>query len=340
MKVIIQIPCFNEEKTLALTLAELPRTIKGADKVEWLIIDDGCSDKTRQVAIDNGVDYIASHVRNLGLARAFLTGIEACTHLGADLIVNTDADNQYNAADIQKLVDPILSGQAEYVIGTRPISEIEHFSPLKKALQHFGSWVVRLLSRTDIADTTSGFRAITREAAVRLHVFNKYTYTIETIIQAGQSGIATQCVPIRTNAFMRPSRLISSIPAYLKRSFSTILRSFMTYKPLTFFLTPGIFFLILAGVIGIRYLFFFFQGQGAGHIQSLLLGIMLFTLGVAGIIVGLLSDLIAVNRELLEDIHYKVRLAELDHELTLGAIVGSGRLVYRRENASVSRKKS
>ncbi len=340
MKVIIQIPCFNEEQTLAITLADLPRKIKGIDQVEWLVIDDGSVDGTRQAAIKGGVDYVVSHVHNRGLARAFLTGMEACTRLGADIIINTDADNQYNAADIQKLVDPILAGKAEYVIGARPIDQIEHFSPIKKALQRFGSWVVRVLSRTEIADTTSGFRAITRDAALRLHVFNKYTYTIETIIQAGQSGIAAQCVPVRTNAFLRPSRLISNIPDYLKRSFSTILRSFMTYKPLTFFLTPGLACLALAGVIGIRYLYFFFQGQGAGHIQSLLLGIMLFTLGVAGIIVGLLSDLIAVNRELLEDLHYRVRLKELAGEPQVGTMLGNGRLVYRRDKPSKSGKQA
>ena len=338
MKAIIQIPCYNEEKTLAITLSDLPRVLKGIDKVEWLIIDDGSTDNTIQTAVENGVDYVVGHTRNQGLARAFLTGMEACTRLGADIIINTDADNQYNAEDIQKIIDPILAHQAEYVIGTRPIDTIEHFSATKKILQQFGSWVVRAFSRTEIVDTTSGFRAIARNAAIRLHVFNKYTYTIETIIQAGQTGIVTLSVPVRTNAFLRPSRLISSMPDYLKRSFSTILRSFMTYKPLTFFLAPGLICLTAAGVIGVRYLFFFFQGQGSGHIQSLLLGIMLFTLGVAGIIVGLLSDLIAVNRELLEDLHYRVRLQEMERELPSGSVLGNGRLIYRRKNEMSGKK--
>jgi len=343
MKVIIQIPCFNEAKTLPIALAELPRSLQGVDEVEWLIIDDGSSDHTVQQAIDHGVDYVVSHGRNLGLAKAFLTGLEACSQLGADIIVNTDADNQYYAGDIQKLIDPILSGGSEYVIGTRPISSIQEFSFLKKQLQKFGSWVVRSLSQTDIQDAPSGFRAITRSAALRLHVFNQYTYTLETVIQAGQSGIAPTCVPIRTNSELRPSRLISSIPAYLQKSSGTIIRSLATYRPLIFFILPGIFFLLLAVLLGLRYLGFYFAGEGDGHVQSLILAVMLFITGSSTVTIGFLTDLIAVNRKLLEDVEYQTK--SLYHQMR--ALHGQslemktrGNLVYRKKSGSTSAEKS
>ena len=231
----IQIPCFNEAQTLPVALAALPRKVKGFDSVKWIVINDGSTDRTVEVAQENGVDYVVNHVRNQGLARAFMTGIEACVQLGADVIVNTDADNQYNADDIPLLTTPILEGRAEIVIGTRPIDQVEHFSPMKKFLQKFGSWVVRIASKTDIADTTSGFRALSREAARQIVVFTDYTYTLETIIQAGQKNMAIISVPIRVNPFLRPSRLIKSIFSYINRSIVTIFRIFVIYQPFKFF---------------------------------------------------------------------------------------------------------
>lgn len=311
MKVIIQIPCLNEEKTLPVTLADLPRQLEGVDEVEWLIIDDGSRDHTIDTAIAHGVDYVIRHPENRGLAAAFENGMQACIMLGADIIVNTDADNQYCAADIQKLVDPILSGAAEYVIGTRPIQDIAHFSPLKKWLQGLGSNVVRFFSQTEVEDAPSGFRAISKDAAMRLHVFSKYTYTLETIIQAGQSGISIQTVPIRTNAELRPSRLMKSIRSYIKRSSIMILRAFMTYRPLAFFLTPAAVLMGLGFILGLRFLYFYLiLKDGAGHIQSLILTIILFVLGAALMISGVLADLSATNRMLLERIDLRVKRLE------------------------------
>ncbi len=235
-KLIIQIPCYNEEATLGLTLSQLPRQIPGVEEVEWLIINDGSRDRTVEVAQAAGVDHIVDFQQNQGLAKGFMAGIDACLKAGADIIVNTDADNQYCADDIPKLIQPILDGTAEIVVGARPIQEIKDFSPVKKFLQKLGSWVVRIASNTDIPDAPSGFRAISREAAIRLNVFNEYTYTLETIIQAGQRGMAITYVPIRTNGYLRPSRLVKSIPAYIQRSIITIIRIFMTYRPLQFFL--------------------------------------------------------------------------------------------------------
>jgi len=231
-KLIIQIPCFNEEQSLKVTLPLLPREVPGIDEVEWLIIDDGSTDRTVEVAKELGVDHVVQLIRHQGLAKGFMAGVRACVEHGADIIVNTDADNQYNADDIPLLVQPILDGKAEIVVGTRPISEIEHFSPLKKIFQKMGSWLVRKVSQTEVYDAPSGFRAISREAAMRMHVFSKYTYTLETIIQAGKHGMAIMSVPIRTNDFLRESRLIHSIPRYLSHSFNTVIRIFMTYQPM------------------------------------------------------------------------------------------------------------
>lgn len=311
MKVIIQIPCFNEEDSLPVTLHDLPRQLNGVDEVEWLIIDDGSHDNTTVSAIASGVDYIISHVNNLGLAQAFISGISACTHFGADIIVNTDADNQYYAGDIQKLIDPILNGSAEYVIGTRPVKDIEHWSYIKKRLQILGSWVVRAAAKADVDDAPSGFRAITRSAAMRLHVFNRYTYTLETIIQAGHLNIPILCVPVRTNRELRPSRLISGIPDYLQRSFSTIVRSFMAYDPMRFFTIPAFVLMSFTVILGLRFLYYFSIGNGSGHIQSLILALAIFVLSTALLIVGLLSDLIAVNRQLLEGIDHRLRTMEI-----------------------------
>ncbi len=310
MKVIIQIPCFNEEESLPVTLSELPLMLNGVDTVEWLVINDGSVDHTVEAAIAGGVHHVVSHIKNLGLAQAFISGINASLYFGADIIVNTDADNQYCAEDIQKLIDPILRREAEYVIGSRPIKNTAHFSPIKKILQKFGSWVVRRVSQTVVEDAPSGFRAITRNAAMHLHVFNHYTYTLETVIQAGRMHLPTVSVPIRTNKNLRSSKLISSIPRYLTRSFSTIIRSFMTYEPFRFFVTPGVVLIFATFVLGVRFLFFYFQGNGTGHVQSLLLALALFILGTAVIIIGLLADLIAVNRRLLEDLDFKVKEIE------------------------------
>ncbi len=312
MKVIIQIPCFNEEGALPITLQELPRQLNGVDKVEWLVINDGSQDKTVEIAIANRVDYVISHINNLGLAQSFLSGMTACVHFGADIVVNTDADNQYYAEDIQKLIDPILRGEAEYVLGTRPINSIKRWSFIKKKLQIIGSWVVQKAARINVTDAPSGFRAITRSAAMRLHVFNRYTYTLETIIQAGHLKIPTVCVPIRTHDNdLRPSRLMSGILHYLKQSSSTIIRSFMTYDPMMFFTIPAGVLLAITFILGARFLYFFFIGNGvAGHIQSLILALAVFILGISLLIVGFLSDLIAVNRQLLENIDHRLRVME------------------------------
>lgn len=313
-KLIIQIPCFNEEKTLPVTLKELPRSLPGVDTIEWLIIDDGSTDNTIEVARSEGVDHVVRLIGHQGLAKGFMAGLQACIEKGADVIVNTDADNQYYAGDIIKLVQPVLDGKAEIVIGERPISEIKHFSPLKKLFQRWGSWMVRKVSHTNIPDAPSGFRAISREAAMRMHVFSEYTYTIETIIQAGQRGMAIMSVPIRTNDFLRKSRLIHSVPAYLSRSFNTIMRIFMTYRPLSFFTIPGAI-AILAGVIlGLRFLYFYLiTNTGAGHIQSLILVAVLLILGFLLVIFGLIADLVSVNRKLLENVDY--RLQRLDEKV-------------------------
>jgi glycosyltransferase involved in cell wall biosynthesis len=302
----IQIPCYNEADTLAIALAALPRKVKGFHSVKWLVINDGCTDRTVEVAQENGVDFIVHHVRNQGLAKAFMTGIEACVKLGADVIVNTDADNQYNADDIPLLTDPILSGKAEIVIGTRPIDEMEHFSPLKKFLQKFGSWVVRAASKTTIADTTSGFRAYSLEAARQMVVFTDYTYTLETIIQAGQKNMAITSVPIRVNPFLRPSRLIKSIFSYINRSIVTIFRIFVIYQPFKFFASVSLVLFSLGLLIGIRFLYFVSTGMGSGHIQSLILSAILLIMGFQSLLIAFIADLLAANRKLLENIRYKV----------------------------------
>jgi glycosyltransferase involved in cell wall biosynthesis len=309
-KLIIQIPCYNEADTLGVTLSSLPRKIKGIDVVEWLVIDDGSTDKTAEVALAHNVDHIVRLPRNQGLARAFVAGLDASLKAGADIIVNTDADNQYRAADIPRLVEPILSGSAEIVIGARSISDIKHFSYTKKMLQKIGSWVVRFASGTDIPDAPSGFRAISRAAAMRMNVFNRHTYTLETIIQAGQKSMAIMSVPVRTNKDLRPSRLIKSIPGYIGRSVLTIIRIFMTYKPFRFFAIPGVVVFGLGLLVGLRFLYFYFTGEGAGHIQSVILGALLLGAGFFILIVGLIADLISVNRKLLEKLDWRTSMLE------------------------------
>ena len=310
MKLIIQIPCYNEEKTLELAYNDLPRHIDGIDTIEYLIINDGSKDNTVARARELGFHHIVSFKRNKGLAKGFMAGIDACLHLGADIIVNTDADNQYCGADIEKIVRPILDDKADRVIGERPIDQTEHFSWKKKKFQHLGSWVVRVASGTDIPDAPSGFRAYSRDAALRLNVVNEYTYTLETIIQAGNNKTAMTSVPIRTNPETRPSRLFSSMWRYMKRSSTVITRSFVMYKPLKFFMTIGLVLLLIGGVLGVRFLILMAMGEGDGHIQSLILTAILIMMGFQTITIGLLGDTISSNRKLLEDVQYRVRKME------------------------------
>ncbi len=315
MKLIIQIPCYNEEENLGVTIKDLPKSIDGIDEIEYLIIDDGSTDRTVEVARELGVHHIVNQKRNKGLAYGFMAGLDACLRLGADIIVNTDADNQYCGADIAKIVKPILENKADIVIGERPIDDTEHFSWKKKKFQHLGSWVVRMTSDTDIPDAPSGFRAYSREAALRINVVNKYTYTLETIIQAGSNRMAITSVPISTNPELRESRLFKSMWGYMKRSASVIMRSFMMYKPLKFFSILGIIMLIIGGGIGIRFLYFLFCGTGGGHTQSLILAAIFIIMGYQTIIAGLQADNIAANRKIIEDIQYRVRKLEYKNNI-------------------------
>ena len=313
MKLIIQIPCYNEAETLTTALDHLPKQIAGIDEIEVLIINDGSTDETVQVARDWGVNHIVSFKQNQGLARGFMAGVDACLHLGADIIVNTDADDQYCGDDIAKLVQPILEQKAEIVIGERPIDQTEHFSKKKKMFQHLGSWVVRVASNTDIPDAPSGFRAYSREAALRLNVVNEYTYTLETIIQAGWNRIPMTSVPIRTNPDLRPSRLFKSMWRYMKRSSTVILRAFAMYKPMRFFGLIGSVFFGLGLLLGLRFVWIFLStGSGSGHIQSLILCAALLMIGVQILITGVQADLISDNRKLLEDVQYRVRKMEIE----------------------------
>jgi glycosyltransferase involved in cell wall biosynthesis len=305
-KVIIQIPCYNEEETIGTTLRCLQRELPGIDAIEWLIIDDGSTDRTVEEAVANGVDHVVRLPSNQGLAKAFMAGLEVSLNAGADIIVNTDADNQYNAEYIPKLIVPILKGEAEIVVGARPISDIEHFSFTKKLFQKLGSWVVRLASNTDVQDAPSGFRALSRQAAMRLSVFTEYTYTLETIIQAGQNGLAIASVPIKTNGYLRPSRLVKSIPRYILKSVMTIIRIFMTYRPLQFFAFFGVVFFLSGLIVSLRFVYFYFTGNGAGHLQSLLLSVLLLGTGFFLMVTALIADLISVNRKLLEQIRWRV----------------------------------
>ncbi|MGF1491703.1 MAG: glycosyltransferase family 2 protein [Microcoleaceae cyanobacterium] len=314
VKLIIQIPCYNEEATLGTTLADLPRQVSGVDQVEWLVVDDGSRDRTVEVAKGSGVDHIVQLKRNQGLAKAFMAGIDASLKAGADIIVNTDADNQYCADDIPRLIEPILLGQAEVVVGARPIRTTKHFSPTKKVLQNFGSSIVRLASNTKVLDAPSGFRAFSRNAAMQYNVFNEYTYTLETIIQAGQKGIPIVSVPIRTNADLRPSRLVKSIPVYVRRSMFTILRIFITYRPLRFFAVLGSVPFTLGCLLCIRWLILFFEDTTRSRAPSLILAAILILIGFQLWMFGLVADLMAVNRKILEDIQLRLRRRELRNQ--------------------------
>lgn len=307
MKLIIQIPCYNEAETLEIALNALPKHIDGIDVIEYLIINDGSKDNTVEVARNWGVNYIVNFRNNKGLARGFMAGLDACLRNGADIIVNTDADNQYCGDDIEKLVRPILRGEAGMVVGERPIDQTEHFSPLKKKLQHLGSWVVRQASKTDIPDAPSGFRAYSRHTAMRMNVINEYTYTLETIVQAGRQKMAVTSVPIRTNAELRPSRLFSSMFGYVKKSMLTIGRALMMYKPLYCFAWLTGIFGLAGAAIGIRFLVYYFSGSGSGHIQSLILASMFIIIAVMCGVIGLLGDVISANRKLLEEIQFELR---------------------------------
>lgn len=312
MKLIIQIPCYNEAETLEIALNDLPKQLEGIDEIEYLIINDGSKDNTVEVAKKWGVHHIVNFRQNKGLAKGFMAGLDGCLRNGADIIVNTDADNQYCADDIAVLIRPILDGEADMVIGERPIDQTEHFSFIKKKLQHFGSWVVRKASNTDIPDAPSGFRAFSREAAMRINVVNDYTYTLETIVQAGREKIAVTSVPIHTNEELRPSRLFSSIWGYVKKSMLTIIRAYMMYKPLKCFSFLAVPPVGVGLLIGLRYLYLMAIGRAGGHVQSLILACTLIIVGFLTFMIGLVADVIAASRKLLQDTQYHTRKAEYD----------------------------
>lgn len=312
MKLIIQIPCYNEAETLEIALNDLPRQIDGIDTIEYLIINDGSHDDTVAVARRWGVHHIVSFTQNRGLAKGFMAGLDGCLRNGADIIVNTDADNQYCADDIEKLIRPILDGKADMVVGSRPIDQTEHFSYIKKKLQHFGSWVVRKASNTDIPDAPSGFRAFSREAAMHINVVNDYTYTLETIVQAGRQKLPITSVPVRTNGELRPSRLFHSIWGYVKKSMLTIIRAYTMYKPLKCFTYIAILPTVIGLAYAIRFITYFCMGTGGGHVQSLILGCTLIIMGFLTFMIGVVSDVIAANRKILEDTQYHTRRMEYD----------------------------
>jgi glycosyltransferase involved in cell wall biosynthesis len=311
MKLIIQIPCWDEEDQLPATLADLPREVAGVDAVEWLVIDDGSTDRTVEVAREHGVDHIVRLTNNKGLAAAFQAGLDAALKLGADIIVNTDADNQYNAGDIPKLIEPIVKGQADMVVGARPIDSIEHFSPVKKRLQRVGSAVVRRASQTTVEDTTSGFRAYNREAALQVNVVSKFTYTLETIIQAGKMTVAIDHVPVATNPKTRESRLFPSMWAYVRRNGVAIFRIYAMYEPLRVFTAAASVLGIGALVLWARFVISYADGHGGGHVQSLILGAVLFIAAVQLAALGVVGDILAGNRVINQRILERVRRVEL-----------------------------
>jgi glycosyltransferase involved in cell wall biosynthesis len=307
---IIQIPCLDEALTLPGTLADLPRQIPGIDVIEVLVIDDGSTDDTVRVAREHGVDHIVSLGRRKGLASAFTAGIDACLRLGADFIVNTDGDNQYCGADVETLVGPLVRGEAEIVIGDRNVQALDYMSPTRKLLQRLGSWVVRQVSNTRVPDTTSGFRAYTREAALRMTIVSEFSYTLESIIQAGKRRMAIAHVPVRTNHCTRPSRLFKNVGQYLKHSGTTIVRIYTMYEPLKVFTTIGLVALLAGLATSGRFLYFYMTGAGGGHVQSLLLAAVLLIIGFQVMLMGLLADVISANRKLLEDLLYRARSSD------------------------------
>ena len=348
MKLVIQIPCLNEEETLPVTLRDLPREVAGFESVEWLIIDDGSTDRTVEVARDYGVDHIVRLTNNKGLASGFQPGLDAALKLGADVIVNTDADNQYFGGDIPKLVAPIMRGDADMVVGDRKVMSIEHFSPLKKMLQRLGSWVVRRASETEVPDTTSGFRAYNREAALAMQVVSNYTYTLETIIQAGKMLIAVDHVPVATNDKLRESRLFPSMWSYIRRNGVSIFRVYSMYEPLRVFMLGAIVIGLIALVVWGRFAYFFIvEGEGSGHVQSLILGAVLFNAAMLLAALGVIGDLLSGQRIMLQRTFERVRRIELElgvppshyepgahptgHEATTGAAAGRRGSTEERE---------
>ena len=314
MKLIVQIPCLNEEATLAKTVADIPRRIPGVDEVEILLVDDGSTDGTLEVARAVGVDYIVSHRRNRGLGCAFRTGLDAAVRLGADIIVNTDGDNQYAGADIPALIRPILDGKADMVVGDRRTSKLAHFSPLKRWLQWLGSFAVRIFSGADVADAVSGFRAFSREAALQITVVSPFSYTIETTIEAGRKRLAIASVPVRTNGKTRPSRLFRNIPQFVAQSLAIMLRIYAMYRPLLFFCYLSAL-LSLVGLVPIaRFLYYYCTGNGGGHIQSLVLGGMTLGMGFVALMIGVVADLVSQNRQMIEMVLEKVRRLEGSRE--------------------------
>ncbi|MGI5820205.1 MAG: glycosyltransferase family 2 protein [Armatimonadota bacterium] len=307
MKLIVQIPCLNEEQTVARTIADIPREIEGVDAVEILIIDDGSTDRTVEVAREAGAEHVIGFAENRGLASAWSAGIDEALRLGADVIVNTDADNQYRGECVADLVQPIIRGEADMVVGARPIDSIDEFSWTKKRLQRLGSWVVRHVSATDISDATSGFRAYSRGAAIELAVVSRFTYTHETLIQAGRTGLAVTEVPIETNPKTRESRLFRSIPEYIRRSINTILRIYGLYEPLAFFNAIAAVLFVLSAILGVRYVYFMAIGEGVGHVQSVIVAALLLMLAGQAFALGMLADLIAANRKLIQDTRTRVR---------------------------------
>lgn len=307
MKLIIQIPCYNEEKTLPVTYKEIPESIGGIDEIEILVIDDGSADNTVETAKNLGIKHIVSHSKNLGLARAFDTGLKTSLKLGADIIVNLDADNQYRASDIDKLIKPLLDKKADIVIGARPIEKIKSFSPLKKVLQKLGSFVMRKISGTDVLDAPSGFRAFTKEAAKRINIFDNYTYTMETIIQASKKGLTVKSVPVEVNEDLRPSRLVKSNFDYIKRSVFTMMRFIIIYRPFKFFMIISLILFFPGLILGLRFLYFYITESGTGHIQSLILCAILILMGVQSLFFAIIADLLAINRKLIEDVQLNIK---------------------------------
>ena len=314
MKLIIQIPCLNEEQTLPATLAELPRSIPGVDSIEILVVDDGSTDQTAAVASAHGVHHVLRHTRNQGLGRAFRTGLDAALKLGADVIVNTDGDGQYCGGDIPKLIAPILAGEADIVVGDRQTANNTEFGLAKKCLQWLGSYVVRSLSGTNLLDAVSGFRAISRQSAIRLNILSKFSYTVEMLIQAGNKQMSVTSVPVRTNPKTRESRLFANIPQFISRQLVSMVRMYAMYRPMRFFLYLGLLLSVVGAIPIIRFLISYFSGGGAGNIQSLILGGVLLTMGFMIFITGLLSDLISQNRQLSEIALEKIREMELGEQ--------------------------
>ncbi|MDA3896626.1 MAG: glycosyltransferase family 2 protein [Desulfobacteraceae bacterium] len=312
MKLIVQIPCYNEEKTLPQTVKDIPRNIPGIDHVEILVIDDGSSDRTVEVARELGVDHIVRNKQNKGLAFSFIAGLEASLRLGADIIVNTDGDNQYMGKDIPKLIAPVVEGKADIVIGDRKTDSIAHFSFMKKRLQNLGSWVVRRLSDTSIPDAVSGFRAFSRDAAMQLNIVSEYSYTVETVIQAGKKKLNIMSIPVGTNPKTRESRLAKSIPKFIFNQLNTMIRMYTMFKPLKAFFFLGSFCILCALIPSVRFLYFYLSGEGAGHIQSLIFASIFFIIGFQVLIVGLLGDVISFNRKLIEETLLRIKRIELD----------------------------